>query len=471
MASTQAKETPGALDADALTELRQGFGGSVHEPGSAGYDAARVVFNGMFERKPAVVLQPAGTADVVRAVGLARTTGLPLAIRGGGHSVAGFSSSDGGIVLDLSALKRVSVDAEKRTARAQGGINWGEFDSATQAHGLATTGGRVTTTGVAGFTLGSGSGWLERQLGLAADNLISVELVTAAGEVVTATEDENADLLWGLRGGGGNFGVVTEMEFKLAPVNPMVHGGLMLFDPKQFAEVVGTWRDISETAPRSVGWGVASVSAPPEPFVPAEWHFKRMIAVLGMVAGDDDAEALVAPLKALNPVVAIWQQMPYTAFQGLIDGANPYGRRNYWRIHNVSDVNESLIDVYEERAQAIPSPFTAFIILHIGGAVADVGEDATALSGRTAPFNMHLNAMWEGADGDEANIAWVRDTSNALAPHALPGNALNFYTEIGEAELAESYGGKLTRLRALKDQYDPTNLFRQNQNIAPSAAA
>jgi FAD/FMN-containing dehydrogenase len=471
MASTQGKEQAGALEADALTELREGFGGSVHEPGSPGYDAARVVFNGMFDRKPALVLQPSGTADVVRAVGLARLSGLPLAIRGGGHSVAGFSSSDGGILLDMSALKDVKVDPTARTARAQAGVNWGEFDGATQAHGLATTGGRVTTTGVVGFTLGSGSGWLERQLGLAADNLISVELVTADGEVVTASEDENTDLFWGLCGGGGNFGIVTELEFRLAPVDPMVHGGLMLFDPKQLAEVVGTWRDISETAPRSVGWGVASVCAPPEPFVPAEWHGKRMIGVLGMVAGSDDAEALVAPLKALNPVVAVWQQMPYTAFQGLIDAANPYGRRNYWRLHNVSDVSESMIGVYEERAGAIPSPFTAFILLHMGGAVADVAEDATALGGRKAPFNVHLNAMWEGADNDEANIAWVRGTSEALGPHLLPGSALNFYTEIGEAELEASFGGKLGRLRALKDRYDPANLFRQNQNVAPSAAA
>ncbi len=470
MASTQAKDTTGALDEESLTELREGFRGSVHEPGSPGYDAARVVFNGMFERRPAVVLQPAGTADVIRAVGLARTTGLPLAIRGGGHSVAGFSSVDGGIVIDMSALKGIRVDPKNRTVRAQAGLNWGEFDRETQAFGLATTGGRVTTTGIAGFTVGSGSGWLERKLGFAADNLISVDVVTADGEVVTATEDENSELLWGLRGGGGNFGVVTEMEFRLSPIGPMVHGGLMLFDPKQFAEVVRTWRDISETAPNSLGWGMASVCAPPEPFVPAEWHFKRMIGVVGMVAGDDDAEALVAPLKALNPVVAIWQQMPYTMFQGLIDGANPYGRRNYWRAHNITDVDDALIDTYEERANAIVSPFTAFLLVHMGGAVENVGEDDTALSNRKAQFNMHLNCMWEGADGDEANIGWVRGTTEALGPHLASGMALNFYTEIGDAELADSYGGKLKRLQALKDAYDPTNLFKQNQNIAPSAA-
>jgi FAD/FMN-containing dehydrogenase len=460
----------GALDSSALAELREGFRGEVIEPGTPAYDESRVVFNGMFERRPAVILKPAGTADVIRAVGLAKLSGLPLAIRGGGHSVAGFSLADGGIVIDMRGLKGIRVDPRNRTARAQAGLNWGEFDRETQAFGLATTGGRISSTGVPGFTLSSGSGWLERKLGLAADNLISADVVTADGEVVTATENENADLLFGLRGAGGNFGVVTEMEFRLAPIGPLVHGGLFLFDPAKSADVIRTWRDISETAPNELGWLVASVCAPPEPFVPEQWHHQRMVGVLGMVAGasDEEAEALVAPLKALGPVVPIWQQMPYTAFQSIIDAANPYGRRNYWRMHNVGDLGESLIDTYIERAGAIPSPFTAFLILHMGGAVASVGENDTALSGRAAPFNIHLNAMWEG-DADTENIEWVKDTSEALESYMTGGVALNFYTEIGDAELADSYGQKLQRLRDLKAKYDPENLFRLNQNIAPAA--
>jgi FAD/FMN-containing dehydrogenase len=323
---------------------------------------------------------------------------------------------------------------------------------------------------VSGFTLSSGSGWLERKLGFAADNLLSVDVVTADGEVVTATAEENADLFWGLRGGGGNFGVVTEMEFRLAPVGPLVHGGLFLFDPAQSADVIRTWRDISETAPDGLGWAVASVCAPPEPFVPEQWHGQRMIAVLGMLAGasDEEAEKIVAPLRALGPVVPIWQPMPYTAFQAIIDAANPYGRRNYWRIHNLGDANESLIDTFVDRASAISSPFTAFIMIRMGGAVESVGESDTALSGRSAPFNIHLNAMWEG-DADTENIAWVKDTTEALEPHIVAGSPLNFYTEIGEAELADSYGQKLQRLRELKAKYDPTNLFKLNQNIAPAA--
>ena len=283
---TETVTRAGALEASALAELREGFRGEVIEPGSAEYDQTRAVFNGMFDRKPAAILRPAGTADMIRAIGLARLSGLPLAIRGGGHSVAGFSMNDGGIVIDTRGMKGIRVDPKKRTARAQAGVNWGEFDQETQAFGLATTGGRVTTTGLVGFTLGSGSGWLERKHGFAGDNLISADLVTADGEVVTATEDENAELLWGLRGGGGNFGVVTELEFRLHEVGPIVYGGLAAFDPAQSHEVIRMWRDLSADAPEALGWAVASITAPPEPFVPEEWHGRRMIAIAGQFAGD-----------------------------------------------------------------------------------------------------------------------------------------------------------------------------------------
>ena len=321
-----------ALDADALSELREGFRGQILEPGDGGYDEARGVFNGMFDRKPAVILRPSGTADVIRAIGLARQSGLPFAIRSGGHSVAGFSGVDGGIVLDLRGLKGVRVDPEHRTARVQAGVDWGQFDRETQQFGLAVTGGRVTSTGVVGFTLGSGSGWLERKLGFACDNLISADVVTADGDVVVATESENADLLWGLKGGGGNFGVVTELEFRLHPVAPIVYGGLMAFDPAKGHELIKTWRDISDEGPEELGWAVASVCAPPEPFVPEQWQGKRMWAVVGQFAGpQDEAEKLFAPLRALKPEFDLFQPMPYTIMQGLIDAANPYGRRNYWR--------------------------------------------------------------------------------------------------------------------------------------------
>ena len=466
---TETVTRAGALEASALDELREGFRGEVIEPGNAEYDQTRAVFNGMFDRKPATILRPAGTADLIRAIGLARLSGLPLAIRGGGHSVAGFSMTEGGIVIDTRALKGIRVDPNKRTARAQAGVNWGEFDQETQAFGLATTGGRVTTTGVPGFTLGSGSGWLERKHGFAADNLISADLVTAEGEVVTATEDENAELLWGLRGGGGNFGVVTEMEFRLHEVGPIVYGGLMAFDPDQSRELIRMWRDISEDAPEALGWAVASITAPPAPFVPQEWQGRRVIAIAGQFAGDlEEAERLMKPLRGLKPIVDLWQPMPYLMVQGLLDPGNPYGARSYWRAYNVGGLDESAIDLFIERAATIPSPLTAFIILGLGGAIARVGENDTALSGRNAPFNVHLNGIWESGDDDEENIAWVRETTTAFAPHTIPGMALNFATEITDADIEDSYGAKLTRLRKLKSTYDPTNLFRLNQNIPPA---
>jgi FAD/FMN-containing dehydrogenase len=459
----------GTLDATALDELREGFRGQVIEPGSAEYDESRFVFNGMFERKPATILRPAGAADVIRAIGLARASGLPLAIRGGGHSVAGFSMCDGGIVIDTRGLKGIRVDPNKKTARAQAGVNWGEFDRETQPFGLATTGGRVTTTGVPGFTLGSGSGWLERKHGFAADNLISADIVTADGELVTATEDENAELLWGLRGGGGNFGVVTEMEFRLHDVGPVVYGGLAAFNPAQSHEVISMWRDISDDAPEALGWAVASITLPEAPFVPQEWQGKRVIAIAGQFAGDlEEAEQLMKPLRGLKPIVDLWQPMPYLAVQGLLDPGNPYGARSYWRAYNVGGLDESAIDLFIERAATIPSPLTAFIILGLGGAISRVGENDTALSGRNEPFNVHLNSIWETEADDDENIAWVRETTTAFEPHTTPGMALNFTTEISTADIEDSFGDKLQRLRKLKSTYDPTNLFRLNQNIPPA---
>jgi FAD/FMN-containing dehydrogenase len=457
------------LDSDALSELRQGFRGKVIEPEDAQYDELRGVFNGMFDRRPAAILRPTGTADVIRAVGLARLSELPFAIRSGGHSVAGFSSCEGGIVLDLRALKGTRIDPDKRTIRVQAGVDWGELDRETQQFGLAVTGGRVTSTGVVGFTTGSGSGWLERKLGLACDSLISADVVTADGEVVVATEDENSELLWGLKGGGGNFGVVTELEFRLHPLSPIVYGGLMAFDPAKGRELISLWRDVSADAAEGLGWAVASFCAPPAPFVPEQWHGKRMWGIAGQFAGPaEEAERLLEPLRALKPEFDLFQPMPYTMVQGLLDAGNPYGRRNYWRAHNLDDVAEATVDRVIELAETVPSPFTAINLLNAQGAIARVGEDDTAIGGRQAPFSIHVNTMWEGAERDDDNIAWTRSVTDAMQPWISSGMVLNFFTELGDEEIADSFGARLDRLRVLKRQYDPGNLFRLNQNIKPA---
>jgi FAD/FMN-containing dehydrogenase len=459
-----------ALEADALEQLRAEFRGEIVERSDPAYDELRGVFNGMFDRRPQVILRPAGAADVIRAIGLARTSGLPLAIRGGGHSVAGFSTVDDGILLDMRGMKGIRVDPQSRTVRAQAGLNWGEFDRETQSFGLAVTGGRVTTTGIVGFTLGTGSGWLERKLGFAADNLIRADLVTAEGEIVTATEDENAELLWGLRGGGGNFGVVTEVEFRLHPLGPIVYGGLAAFDPAKSREVLGIWRDLSHGSD-DIGWAVASLTAPPEPFVPQEWQGKRVIGVAGLIAGSPaDAEQVLAPLRAVGPIVDLWQPMPYTIVQGLLDPSAPHGLQNYWRAHNLDDLADDVFDVFLEAAETCPSPFTPVILLHSGGAIARVGEDATAVSGRSSPFNFHINGMWEDTGATDENVAWVKDVTSKLGSHVATGISLNFQSDIYDERLRESWGApKVERLRALKDRYDPTNVFRLNQNIVPGA--
>jgi FAD/FMN-containing dehydrogenase len=468
MTETEAAPASGVLDADALSELQEGFRGEIIRPADPGYDEKRAVFNSMFDRRPAAILRPTGTADVIRAVGLVRTSGAPFAIRGGGHSVAGFSSCEGGIVLDLRSLASVRIDPEKRTARVEAGVDWGTFDREAQQLGLAVTGGRVTTTGVIGFTIGSGSGWLERKLGLACDSVISADVVTADGDLVVATEDENPDLLWGLKGGGGNFGVITSLEFRLHPVEPIVYGGLMAFDPAKGGDVIRTWQDIGDEAPDELGWGAASICGPPAPFVPEQWHGRRMWGVAGMFSGPlDEADRYFAPLRALGPEFDLFQPMPYTALQGLLDAPNPPGRRNYWRAHKANGFDSATIDILLELGETNPSPFSAMILNRVGGAIARVSDDATALGARSAPFEVHFNSMWEGEDGDDTNIAFVRNGSEALSPWLTSGMALNFYTEVGAAEIADSFGARLDRLRDVKRKYDPGNLFRRNQNIAP----
>jgi FAD/FMN-containing dehydrogenase len=453
-----------------LTPLKARFRGQLLTAGD-GYLRAKALFNGMYDqRRPAVIAQVTGAADILAALEFCRHAKLSLAVRGGGHSVAGHGSVDGGMVIDLTAMKGIRVDPTARRARAQGGVNWGEFDRETQAFGLATTGGRVTTTGLAGLTLGSGSGWLERLHGLTCDNLISADLITADGRLVTASEQQNPDLFWGLRGGGGNFGIVTEFEYRLHPVGPIVLGGLFLYPRDQGAKVLARYRDFMASAPREMGGGVALITAPPAPFVPPALQGKPAVGVVVAWFGDiERGQQLLAPLRAeIPPAVDMVQPMPYLVLQTLTDAGLPPGHRNYWRSENLSVLSDQAIETLLARAAAVTSPITQIIILPLGGAVGDVAEDATALGGRSAGWQYHCYGVWADAD-DARHIEWVRGTEQAMRPFASGGISINFVSEAGNDRVRAAFGDqKYRRLVALKNQYDPENLFRLNQNVVPS---
>jgi FAD/FMN-containing dehydrogenase len=435
------------------------------------YDAARAVFNAMFDRRPGLIARPRSAADVATLLAFARAKDLTVAVRGGGHSVAGYSSIAGGLLIDLAAMKAIRVDPGARRVRVQGGANWGELDRATQEHGLATTGGRVTSTGVAGFTLGSGSGWLERLHGLACDNLISAEVVTGTGRVLTASTSENADLFWGLRGGGGNFGIVTEFEFRLHPIGPMILGGLILHARDKAPEVCRFYRDFMETAPPEVSGAVVLLHAPPAPFVPPGLQGKPAVAIAAGYFGPLERGAeVLAPLKAFGaPPVDLVQPMPYLALQSMMDAGNPPGRRNYWQSENLRELPDEAIDALIACGSTATSPFSVLILQPGGGAVAAVPEGATAISGRSALWQYHCYGVWDGGD-DADHIAWVRSTAQALRPWTMSGISMNFVTEVDADRVRSSFSAETYRkLVALKDQYDPTNLLRMNQNIRPSA--
>jgi len=458
----------GALDLDAA------FQGQQFRPGDDGYDAARAVYNGMVDKRPALVARCSGVADVVDAVNLARTRSLPLAVRCGGHSVAGTGVCDDGVVVDLSGMRGVQVDPGARVARANGGVLAGELDRETQLFGLATPGGRMTTTGVGGFTLGGGYAWLSPKHGLACDNLISAQVVTADGRVVTASEDENSDLLWGLRGGGGNFGVVTSYEFRLHELGPIVMAGMVVHPIEAAREVGRAWRDWLEGAPEAVCSALGILLAPPEPFVPPEVQGTPVLGILALYAGDpDEGEQLLRPLKQEIglPAVDLIDRIPYTAFQAIGDPFSPRGWLNYHRGEHLAGLPDAAIDAYVEQGAKVESPMSQSFLIRNGGAIARVPEDATAASYRDAPYMWHPIACWSDPADTERTIGWVRESSAAMAPFATGGVYLNFEQDEGEMHVRAGYSAeKYARLVALKDAYDPHNLFRVNQNIAPSSA-
>jgi FAD/FMN-containing dehydrogenase len=458
--------TPTGVASAALQGFTREFLGEVFRPGDERYDEARRVWNGMIDRRPAVIVRAANTEDVRRAIAFARAQGLPVAVRGGGHNAAGLAVCDDGLVIDLSAMRRVGVDPVHRIAWVDGGATWAEVDAATQAHGLATTGGLISTTGVGGLTLGGGIGWLMRRHGLASDNLIGAEVVTADGRIVRASERENADLLWGLRGGGGNFGVVTMFEFRLHPVGPTVLGGLLAHPLARAGEALRFYRDFVAGAPDELTvFAVLLVNPEGVPIV------AFIPAYIGPI---EDGERLLRPLREFGPPVADQVgPLPYTALQSMLDDGFPSGQQVYWRGDFLSELGDTLIDEAVARFAAAPSPLSALVVEQMGGAVARAGRDATAFDHRDASFNLAVIGRWSDPADAERNIAWTRGTTDAIRPFTSGGAYVN-YLGVGEGadRVRAAYGPeKYARLVALKNTYDPTNVFRFNQNIPPTTRA
>jgi FAD/FMN-containing dehydrogenase len=451
---------------NATDRLRRSLHGELICPADAGYEEHRRVWNGMIDKRPAMIARCASVTDVVNTVTFAREEGVVLAVRGGGHSFAGFSTCDDGLVLDLSGLNTVDVDPQNRRARAGGGVTWATFDAAAHVHGLATTGGLISTTGIAGLTLGGGIGWLQRKCGLSCDNLLAVEMVTAAGEVVHADSGHNPELFWGLRGGGGNFGVVTEFEFRLHPVSTVL-GGLMLFPHQRAAEVMRAYRDYVRDCPDELTTWLSAITAPAADFVPADLQGKPSLAVLACHCGDpDDAEAAITPLRDLRPAVDLIEPMPYPDLQSMLDEDLPPGVRCYLRAGFTPGLTDGLIETIVEHTAAMPSAASTFDFHHMGGAVARVPDDATAFGDRSSDYCFNIVGVWDDPQADEVNHGWVRGFASALTPFATGGVYVNFTADADRVRAAYS-DQKYARLHALKRQYDPTNLFRLNQNIKP----
>jgi FAD/FMN-containing dehydrogenase len=458
----------GALD---IAGLQDGFRGELLRPQDPGYDDARKVWNGSIDRFPALIARCAGVADVITAVKFAKDRGLLVAVRGGGHSYPGLSVCDGGLVIDLSLMKGIRVDPEARTVRAQAGVLLGELDRETQAFGLAVPSGIVTHTGLSGLTLGGGINWLMRKYGLTIDQLLSVDLITAEGEFVKASETENEDLFWGVRGGGGNFGIVTEFEFRLNPVGPTVLAGPIFWPIEEAPKVLRFYREwISET-PDELMTIVTNRKAPPLAFVPQELHGKLVVGVSCCYAGDvEEGAKVVKPLKEFgSPVLDVCVPKPFLAHQAMFDPSFPHGRWYYIRACDVAQLTDEVIDITVDHALRINSPFSALTLWQRGGAAARVGEDETAFGGRSAGHTYNITGATEGSEGFEEERQWVRNFWTALEPYHT-SVYVNFLLEEGEERIRWAYGAeKYDRLKALKRRYDPDNLFRLNQNIRPDA--
>ena len=458
------------LPASAIEELKRNISGQVVLPHDAAYDDARKIWNAMIDKRPALIVRCASTSAVVRAVNFARENTLVLAVRGGGHNIAGSATCDDGIVIDLSRMKAVSVDTGTRRATVEGGATLADFDAAAQAHGLATPLGINSTTGVAGLTLGAGFGWLSRKYGMTIDNLESAEVVTAAGEVVRASATEHPDLFWALRGGSGNFGVVTRFEFRLHAVGPNVLSGLIVYPFAQAKQVLQQYREFVAKAPDELSvWAVVR-KAPPLPFLPEQVHGTEILALALLYAGDpSQGELLIEPLRKFGtPVGEHVGVQPYTAWQQAFDPLLTPGARNYWKSHNFSKLDDKLFDAVIEYIGKLPSPQCEIFFGAIGGATTRPAPDSAAYAHRDAQFVMNVHGRWEDPADDERCMRWARDFYKASAPFASSGVYVNFLTADEADRVRSAYGPNYDRLAQVKRTYDPANLFRTNQNIQPA---
>ncbi|SMO96833.1 FAD/FMN-containing dehydrogenase [Geodermatophilus aquaeductus] len=458
-----------AVDGSAVAALRASVEGQVLGPADDGYEEHRRVWNGSIDRRPAVIIRCAGVDDVRTAVRFGRDTGLTVAVRGGGHSFPGLSTVDGGLLVDLRPMAGVRVDPDARVAGVQAGALLGEVDAATQEHGLVVPSGIVSHTGVAGLTLGGGIGWVMRRYGLTVDSLESADLVTAEGEVVHASGDENAELFWGLRGGGGNFGVVTDFRFRLHPLGPQVMAGATFWSMDDAEQVLRSYRDWIDGCPDELMTIVVQRLAPALPAVPAELVGRPVIAVAACYAGDvDDGEAVLRPMRGVGtPVLDVFAPKPFLAHQRMFDPSFPHGCSYYVRSCDVAALTDEVIGVVVEHGRRITSPMSSIALWQMGEAVARVADDATAFSGRSAGFTFNINGNTPTADGFAEQRQWARDYWTALAPFHT-GVYVNFLMEEGGGRVRQAYGEeKYRRLAALKRAYDPANLFRLNQNVPP----
>ena len=454
----------GTLDETVIEEFSASMRGDLLRSGDDGYDEARTCFNVMIDKRPALIARCAGVADVIHAVNFARTNSVLVSVRGGGHNVSGNAFCDGGLMIDLSPMKGVRVDVEGRTVRAEPGVTWGEFDHETQAFGLATTGGVIATTGVAGLTLGGGIGWLMGNHGLACDNLLSVDVVTADGGLLTASASENQELFWGLRGGGGNFGIATSFEFQLHPVGQML-GGPIIHPLDQAVELLGFYDEFTRTTPDELGTVAIFVSSP---------EGDRMAGVMvGYNGPVEEGERVLKPLREFGtPLADVIGPMSYTQVQGLFADGFPPGLHHYWKSNFLKSLDAKAIEIIVEHARNAPSPKSAVAIEQFGGAVSRVGKDDTAFNHRDARYNMLIVGMWSDPAEKDENVKWVRNLWDAMEPYSSGGVYVNYLgqeADEGAERVKAAYGPeKYERLVALKNKYDPTNLFRLNQNIKPT---